>query len=69
MESAQLSSSWFSVYYFKDCQIMKANVELAAIAVSFITGANGFNGDDQVNPSIPFGSFENPSAHVRPRFR
>jgi hypothetical protein len=48
---------------------MIAKLELAAIAASWITAVDGFNTDDQVNPSIPFGSFENPSAHVRPRFR
>jgi len=48
---------------------MMAKLTLAAIAASWITTANGFNTDDQVNPSIPFGSFENPSAHVRPLFR
>jgi hypothetical protein len=39
---------------------------IAALCVTFTAG---YNTDDQVNPDIPFGTFENPSAHVRPRFR
>lgn len=48
---------------------MMAKLGFAAVAALLFTSANGFNTDDQVNPSISFGSFENPSAHVRPRFR
>jgi hypothetical protein len=68
VESTQLLASWY-FQPFDDCQTMMAKLTLAAIAASWITTANGFNTDDQVNPSILFGSFENPSAHVRPRFR
>jgi hypothetical protein len=67
-ERALLSTSWYFPF-FDDYQTMMPKLGLAAIAASWITAANGFNTDDQVNPSIPFGSFENPSSHVRPRFR
>jgi hypothetical protein len=39
---------------------------IAALCVATTTS---YNTDDQVNPDISFGTFENPSAHVRPRFR
>jgi hypothetical protein len=41
----------------------------AVIAALCVVATHGFNTNDQVNPDIPFGTFENPSAHVRPRFR
>jgi hypothetical protein len=41
----------------------------AVIAALCVITTNGFNTNDQINPDIPFGTFENPSAHVRPRFR
>ena len=63
-----LPTSWYFPF-FDDYQTMIAKLGLAAIAASWITAASGFNTDDQVNPSIPFGSFENPSSYVRPRFR
>ena len=39
------------------------------IASLWVVAATSYNTDDQVNPDIPFGTFGNPSAHVRPRFR
>jgi hypothetical protein len=39
------------------------------IAALCVVTTTGYNTDDQVNPDIPFGTFGNPSAHVRPRFR
>jgi hypothetical protein len=44
-------------------------LKFAVIAALCAITTNGFNTNDQVNPDIPFGTFENPSAHVRPRFR
>lgn len=45
------------------------DVKLTALAALYAVGVVGYNTDDQINPDIPFGTFENPSSNVRPRFR
>lgn len=41
----------------------------AALMAMAVVGTMAYNTNDQINPDIPYGSFENPSVHVRPRFR
>jgi len=41
----------------------------AALTTLSMAGATAYNTNDQVFSDIPYGTFENPSVHVRPRFR
>lgn len=45
---------------------LKSASALAAFSLSL---THAFNTDDQVGQPVPYGSFNNPSAHLRPRFR
>ena len=41
----------------------------AALTALSAIGSFAYNTDDQVDPNIPYGTFDNPSVHVRLRFR
>lgn len=41
----------------------------SALLALLARGALGWNKDDQVEPDIDYGTFQDPSAYVRPRFR
>lgn len=41
----------------------------ACLISIILNSACGFNTDDQVNSALDYGTFENPSSYVRPRFR
>lgn len=44
-------------------------LERAVVAAVCASTVLAYNTDDQVNPDIPFGTFQDPSSNVRPRFR
>ena len=48
---------------------MKFTLAGAAVATALIASAASYNTDDQVGANIYTGTFQDPSVHVRPRFR
>ena len=44
-------------------------VKAVLLVAALLSFSEAYNTDDQVGANIDYGSFDNPSAHVRPRFR